>query len=221
MSLILNKSPKLTLAELRDQCVALGLFAADEAPDLSTLWRRLQTVGYRWKKPVYQDARAKRTVRQYESCMFRKAQDEGLDPTTLLSMDESFIYYEQATRSWGTIYNPAKLLKDKSVLRRALLCTVALKRVQGQNKGFLHWVLIHPRPTFAPLEPMIQQHEIQPEEKKDLRELLTETFITQWTKPGLATELNKLGVRSPVNNVDSHYEKNIRMLRKKKADVAK
>ena len=206
MSRLLSKSPKLTLAELRDQCVALGLFEADKAPDLSTLWRRLQKVGYRWKKPLYQDARAKRTVRQYESCMFRKAQDEGLDSTTLLSMDESFIYYEQATRSWGTIYNPAKLPKDKSVPRRALLCTVAFKRVQGQNKGFLHWVLIHPRPTFAPLEPTIQQYEIQPEEKKELRELLNEAFIAQWTKPGLATELNKLGVRAPVSSVESMRE---------------
>ena len=87
MSRILSKSPKMTLAELRDECVSQGLFEADKAPDLSTVWRRLQKVGYRWKKPLYQDDRAKRTIRQYESCLFRKAQDEGLDPTTLLSFD--------------------------------------------------------------------------------------------------------------------------------------
>ena len=52
MSRILSKSPKMTLAELRDECVSQGLFEADKAPDLSTVWRRLQKVGYRWKKPL-------------------------------------------------------------------------------------------------------------------------------------------------------------------------
>ena len=151
-------APKLTLKEIRERLVTDELYETiDEVPDSSTLYRHLVSIGFHWKRPIYTDPRAKRDVVTYERCLFRKAQDDGLDPTTLLSMDESFIFYEQATRSWGNIYSPAKLPKDKSVPRRALLCTVSFRRMNGINKGFLHWVLIPPRPTFAPLEPTIQQ----------------------------------------------------------------
>jgi len=93
MSQILTENPKLTLKELRDRCIEHEIFEADDAPDISSIWRRLQQLGHRYKKPIYQDDRAKRTIRQHETCIFRKSQDEQvLDPTTLLSFDETFIF---------------------------------------------------------------------------------------------------------------------------------
>jgi hypothetical protein len=203
LSSIRSEHPKLTISEVRKKAIEDGIFEKDSAPDISTIWRRLQKLGHRYTKPIYQDDRAKRSIRQWEACNFRKAQDEGLDPTSLLSFDESFIYYEQQTRGWGTLYKPAKLPKDKSVPRRALLCTVGFKRVKGVNKGFLYWVLIPPRPTFAPLESTIQEHEIDSGEKKEQRSTLKEGFILSLSKAGLCEELKKLGVKSPVDKVES------------------
>ncbi len=66
-----------------------------EVPDAS-MWRHLQSMGFDWRKPVYSDPRAnsKRDMIEYERCVFRLAQDNGLDPTTLLSLDETNFYYK-------------------------------------------------------------------------------------------------------------------------------
>jgi len=88
----------LTLKELRERLVEQGIYGSlDSVPDASTLWRQLKSMGFDWRKPKYSDPRAKRDVIKYERCSFRLAQDNGLDPTTLLSIDESNFYYEQAT----------------------------------------------------------------------------------------------------------------------------
>ena len=55
LSRLMTENPKLTLAELRQQAIDANLFDNDTAPDTSTIWRRLQTVGFRYKKPRYQD----------------------------------------------------------------------------------------------------------------------------------------------------------------------
>ena len=91
LSTIRLENPKLTLVEVQQKAIDDGVFEDESAPDISTIWRRLQKLGHRYSKPIYQDDRAKRSLRQWEACHFRKAQDEGLDPTTLLSFDESFI----------------------------------------------------------------------------------------------------------------------------------
>ena len=76
--------------ELRAKAVEEGLYSAiEEVPDQSTLYRQLKKMGFKWGKVSYSDPRSKRGVIQYERCAFRAAQDNGLDPTTLLSMDES------------------------------------------------------------------------------------------------------------------------------------
>ena len=89
----LQAEPKLTLKELRERLVEQGIYGSlDSVPDASTLWRQLKIMGFDWRKPKYSDPRAKRDVIKYERCSFRLAQDNGLDPTTLLSIDESNFY---------------------------------------------------------------------------------------------------------------------------------
>ena len=98
----LQAEPKLTLKELREKLVEEKIYdSLKNVPDASTLWRQLQTMGFDWRKPRYSDPRAKRDIIKFERCAFRLAQDTGLDPTTLLSIDESNFYYEQIhLRGW-------------------------------------------------------------------------------------------------------------------------
>ena len=100
----LLKAPKLTLAEIRQKTVDEGFFSDLEGvPDQSTLYRQLKKMGFNWGKVRFRDPRAKRNVIKYERCAFRHAQDNGLDPTTLLSMDESnFHIWDQPRHAWGT-----------------------------------------------------------------------------------------------------------------------
>lgn len=76
-------------------------------------------------------------------------------------MDESNFYYEQATRAWGTMYKPAVLEKPKGkVMRRTLFATIGFSTVGGEPKAFIHWLLVPPRKSYAPLPDRIQDYEI-------------------------------------------------------------
>ena len=95
----LHKNQKLTLKEISEKLVeGEECKTIEEVPHSTTIWRRLQEIGFQWSKPLYSDPRAKRDVIRYERCAFRKAQDDGLDPTTLVSIDETNFVFEQATR---------------------------------------------------------------------------------------------------------------------------
>ena len=64
--------PKITLKEITLKLVTEGLYnSIEEVPDASTLWRRLRSMGFSWRKPVYSDPRAKRSVIKYERCALR------------------------------------------------------------------------------------------------------------------------------------------------------
>ena len=48
--------PKLTLREIKEKLVTEGLYnSIEEVPDASTLWRRLRSMGFSWRKPVWQN----------------------------------------------------------------------------------------------------------------------------------------------------------------------
>ena len=167
----LLQAPKLTLAEIRQKTVDEEFFGTlEEVPDQSTLYRQLKKMGFQWGKVRYSDPRAKRDVIKYERCAFRQAQDNGLDPTTLLSMDESnFHIWDQPRNAWGTTAKPATLEKPKGkTLRNAVYATIGFKLVNGQAKALIHWVFIHPRKTWRPLPDEIKEFEIEPEEKADI-----------------------------------------------------
>ena len=193
----LQAEPKLTLKELRERLVEQGIYGSlDSVPDASTLWRQLKSMGFDWRKPKYSDPRAKRDVIKYERCSFRLAQDNGLDPTTLLSIDESNFYYEQATRAWGTDARPATLEKPKGkVMRRSMIATIAFKMVRGEPKCIIHWVLVLPRRSWRPLSDTIEAHEIKQGEKAAIKESLTQQLINSLSRAGLAAELKKLDIR--------------------------
>ena len=68
-------NPKISLRELREKSIDDGIFdSSASAPDKSTIFRRLKTLGYVWKRARFEDPRAKRSVIQYERCAFRQAQ---------------------------------------------------------------------------------------------------------------------------------------------------
>ena len=125
---IMANNSKITLTELQQKAIDDGIFPnAAEAPDISTIHRKLTAMGYKWQKPNYTDPRAESNdVIKYERCMFRKHQQNGWDPTgTLLSMDECNFYYEQATRAWGTKHKPPSLTKPKGkIMRRSMFATI-------------------------------------------------------------------------------------------------
>ena len=202
----LTAEPKLTLNELREKVVTEGLYdSLDTVPDPSTLYRQLKRLGFNWGKVRYSDPRAKRDVIRFERCAFRMAQDQGLDPTTLLSFDESnFHIWDQPRLAWGTTANAATLEKPKGkTLRNAVYATIGFKMVDGQAKALIHWVFIHPRKTWRPLESTIQQHEIEDDEKARIKASLSKQLINSLTCSGLKAELTKLGIKSDANTKES------------------
>ena len=125
----LTAEPKLTLKELREKAVTEGFYdSLQEVPDQSTLYRQLKKLGFNWGKVRYNDPRVKRDVIRFEWCAFRMAQDRGLDPTTLLSFDESnFHIWDQPRNAWGTTAKDATLEKTKGkTLRNAVYATIGL-----------------------------------------------------------------------------------------------
>ena len=207
--------PKITLKEITLKLVTEGLYnSIEEVPDASTLWRRLRSMGFSWRKPVYSDPRAKRSVIRYERCSFRLAQDNGLDPTTLLSIDESNFYYEQATRAWGTSAHPAKLEKPKGkVMRRSMFASIGFNLVEGVPKAFIHWVLVPPRKSWRPLSDKIESHEIQEAEKADIKGNLTVQVIRSLSNSGLKEQLKTLGIRAPTTTPEEMREVLLRVLK--------
>jgi len=211
LSEIVKESPKITLAELRAQAVASRIFeSTNTAPHQATIYRRLRKVGFRWQKPRYSDPRAKRGRVRFERCCFRKAQQNGLDPDgKILSMDESNFYYEQATRAWGTMYKPAVLEKPKGkVMRRTLFATIGFSTVGGEPKAFIHWLLVPPRKSYAPLPDRIQDYEITDpaSERAALKQKYTAAFVNGITSEGLKRELKELRIRSPATSTASMRE---------------
>jgi len=196
----LTAEPKLTLKELREKAVKEGFYDSLAAvPDQSTLYRQLKELGFNWGHARYSDPRSKRGVIKYERCAFRMAQDQGLDPTTLLSFDESnFHIWDQPRLAWGTTVKPATLEKPKGkTLRNSVYATIGFQMVGGEAKAVIHWVFIHPRKTWRPLETTIQEYEIEPDEKADIRASLSKQLIRSSTCEGLKAELTKLGIKSP------------------------
>jgi hypothetical protein len=173
-------------------------------------------MGFKWQQPKYSDPRAKRSVIKSERCSFRMAQDNGLDPTTLLSMDEiNFHIWDQPRRAWGTTAKPATLEKPKGkTLRNSVYATIGFKMVQGRAKGFVHFVFIHPRKTWRPLPDTIEAHEIQPEEKREIKENLSASVIKALSCAGLKAQLTKLGIRSPDNSQASLKDVLLRVTRR-------
>lgn len=112
----LQDEPKLTLTELRQKTVDEDFFGSlDDVPDQSTLYRQLKAMGFHWGKVRYSTPRAKRDVIKYERCAFRKAQGNGLDTTTLLSMDESN-FHDQPQKPGGP--RPSQLFWRSQRVRR-------------------------------------------------------------------------------------------------------
>jgi hypothetical protein len=196
----LTAEPKLTLKELREKAVKEGFYDSLAAvPDQSTLYRQLKKLGFNWGHARYSDPRSKRGVIKYERCAFRMAQDQGLDPTTLLSFDESnFHIWDQPRLAWGTTVKPATLEKPKGkTLRNSVYATIGFQMVGGEAKAVIHWVFIHPRKTWRPLETTIQEYEIEPDEKANIRGSLSKQLIRSSTCEGLKAELTKLGIKPP------------------------
>ena len=136
-------------------------------------------------------------VIQYERCMMRKAQDEGLPPTNLLSIDESLFRYEQATRAWGPIGSKPILEKPKGQVKyRALYLTIGFDTRGGEAKPLIHGVLIPPRRTHKPLAERIQSYEIEPGEKMALRDRFDERSVNSMSNVMLKAELRSLGIRA-------------------------
>ena len=103
------------MLELRLRAVEEGLYSTvEDVPDQSTLYRQLKKMGFKWGKVRYSDPRSKRGVIQYERCAFRAAQDNGLDPTTLLSGRIELPHVGPAPKNaWGTTAAAATLEKPK------------------------------------------------------------------------------------------------------------
>ena len=213
----LLKAPKLTLAEIRQKTVDEGFFSDLEGvPDQSTLYRQLKKMGFNWGKVRFRDPRAKRNVIKYERCAFRHAQDNGLDPTTLLSMDESnFHIWDQPRHAWGTSAKPAVLEKPKGkTLRNSVYATIGFKIVGREAKALIHWVFVHPRKTWRPLPDEIQEFEIEAEEKADIKSGLSKTVIDALSVSGLKAKLADLGIRAPATDRDSMRDVLIRVAQK-------
>ena len=202
----LLEAPKLTLAEIRQKSVHEGFFSTlDEVPDQSTLYRQLKKLGFNWGKVRYNDPRAKSDVIKYERCAFRKAQDNGLDPTTLLSMDESnYHIWDQPRNAWGTSAKPATLEKPKGkTLRNSVYATIGFKIINGEAKALIHWTFVHPRKTWRPLPDEIQEYEIEPEEKTEIKATLNKQIIEKLSTTGLKAKLIELGIRASGTDCDS------------------
>lgn len=212
----LDYAPKITLKEMRLKLVTDGFYSSlEEVPDQSTLWRRLKSMGFDWRQPRYSDPRAKRGVIKYERCAFRLAQDNGLDPTTLLSMDETNFYFEQATRAWGTDAKPATLEKPKGkVMRRSMFATIGFKVVSGEPKAMVHWVFVPPRKSWRPLPEKIESHEIKQIERADIKANLTSQLIHSLSCDELKTELQKLGIRAVATTQEALMEVLLRVLKR-------
>jgi hypothetical protein len=184
----LTDEPKLTLKEIRAKLVEEDEYDnLSNVPDTSTLWRQMKKMGFKWQRPKYSDPRAKRDVIKWERCEFRRNQDsDALDPTTLVSIDETNWYYEQATRAWGTTASPATLEKPKGkVMRRSMIASIGFSKVGDEYKAFIHWVFIPPRRSWAPLPDTIQEYEIGAEEKADIKDSLSTQVINKLSTVGL------------------------------------
>jgi transposase len=213
----LQENPKLTVLELRLKAVEEGLYSTvEDVPDQSTLYRQLKKMGFKWGKVRYSDPRSKRGVIQYERCAFRAAQDNGLDPTTLLSMDESnFHTWDQPRNAWGTTAAAATLEKPKGkTLRNAVYATVGFEMVEGDAKALINWVIIHPRNTWRPLPDTVQDFEIAPGEKDDIKTSLSPVVVKALSVAGLRSKLAELGIRSPENDRDSMQKVLLRVARR-------
>ena len=213
----LQENPKLTLKEIREKLVEGEEYKTiEEVPHSTTIWRRLQEIGFQWSKPLYSDPRAKRDVIRYERCAFRKAQDDGLDPTTLLSIDETNFFFEQATRAWGTSAKPASLEKPKGkVPRRSLYATIGFEMGgdDGEPKAIIHWLLVPPRKSWRPLSDTIESLEIKDDERRQIKARLSPQLIEGLTNAGLRDELKRLGITSPQNSRASMKETLLRVFR--------
>ncbi len=213
----LHENPKLTLKEIREKLVEGEEYnTIEEVPHSTTIWRRLQEIGFQWSKPLYSDPRAKRDVIRYERCAFRKAQDDGLDPTTLLSIDETNFFFEQATRAWGTSAKPASLEKPKGkVPRRSLYATIGFEMGgdDGEPKAIIHWLLVPPRKSWRPLSDTIESLEIKDDERRQIKARLSPQLIEGLTNAGLRDELKRLGITSPQNSRASMKETLLRVFR--------
>ena len=91
-------------------------------------------------------------------------------------MDETSFYFEQATGAWGTIYKPAVLERPNGKIpRRLMFATIGFDVTsEGEKRAFIHWVLVPPRKSFRPLDEKIQEWEIEPEEKAELKAKYTQ-----------------------------------------------
>jgi transposase len=210
--------PKLTLAELRQKAVTEECYdSIDAVPDQSTLYRQLKRMGFNWGRVKYSDPRAKRGVIKFERCAFRMAQDNGLDPTTLLSFDESnYHVWDQPRLAWGTNAKPATLEKPKGkTLRNSVYATIGFNiDADGEYKAIIHWVFIHPRKSWRPLPDEIQEYEIENDERESIKSNLSSQIIKALSAAGLKAELKKLVIRSPTNTKESMTHTLLRVFRR-------
>ena len=72
--------------------------------------------------------------------------------------------------------------------------------VGGEAKAFIHLVFIpNDRKSFRPLPERVQEFEIKPSEKKDLKTKYTKQRVEGLTAAQMKEELKTLGLRSPEN----------------------
>lgn len=210
-----NENSKMTLEEVQKRLVEDDDFKEEDVPHTSTIWRRLKSMGFAFRQAKYEDQRALRTAVQYERCSFRMAQNQGLDPCTLLSFDESNFFFEQATKAWGSTVRAPKLPKPKGkVPRRSLLATIGFTMDDNDVPlGFIHWVLIPPRPSFRPLADEIEEVEVKDGEAQDIQMRLSLDLIASLSLAGLKNELKRLGIRSTETTKTSMSECLLRVMR--------
>ena len=150
MSAMMRDYPKITLREIRETAIEVGVFTEDDCPDQATIWRKLKSLGFKYMKPLLVDPSSRRDMTGYERCLWRSQQNAGnLDPTMLLAYDESNFYVgqEQPSRAWSTTrYKGAQLESKKgAVLRHVFLACIGIKVVAGKPQMMMLWKLVNPR----------------------------------------------------------------------------
>ena len=208
----LSERPKTTMSELLQLGVAEGMFEAESAPTETTVYRWMRRMGFAFRKVRTVDSSTKeRPNVVYERQAFRKAQqdpdDNSLLIDDLLFFDESNFYLgTQPKYAWGTVHSPASLEQPKHKgMRYVLMASVGVERNEEEEEGgapraFVHWILVPPRKSFAPLPDIIQDYEEKRGERGTLRHEYTDEKIEKLGDIQLRVELNKIGVRSADSN---------------------
>ena len=210
LSEIMASDGNITLKELRQKAVEQGIFDAETVPDISTMYRALTRIGFKWQTPRYDDPRAQKTSRiAYERCAFRKALENRLvDPTTCLSMDETSFYVggEAPKHLWSTTFKKKNVHKTKmfGTSKVFMYLTIGYRLDStGQPLAFIHWLLVPPQRSHRPLSDRIESWEVEESEKRKLKETYTEQYVSTLSASSAKQDLEKLVIRSVATSLEN------------------